>query len=157
MGKNYEKVPKSANNYETILPFSCCPLVFLAQEGSFWGIFGGVVSNLSLRLTPFRPSGPPRDPGQHVTFLCRCGTEIGEETKENKTHQDIKQCQKETFRQKMFKKKTCKMAFISIQSTVRIIIMIMVDCLLFVFFYFFTKLPICFFFFIFLLLFLALP
>ena len=32
-GKNYEKVWKSAKNYaknyETILPFSCCPLVFL--------------------------------------------------------------------------------------------------------------------------------
>ena len=28
LGKNYEKVPKSAKNYETILPFSCCPLVF---------------------------------------------------------------------------------------------------------------------------------
>ena len=30
--KNYEKcekVRKSAKNYETILPFSCCPLVFL--------------------------------------------------------------------------------------------------------------------------------
>ena len=27
-GENYEKVPKSAKNYETILPFSCCPLVF---------------------------------------------------------------------------------------------------------------------------------
>ena len=31
-GINYEKVrkkvPKSAKNYETILPFSCCPLVF---------------------------------------------------------------------------------------------------------------------------------
>ena len=31
-GGNYEKVPKSVKsvkNYETILPFSCCPLVFL--------------------------------------------------------------------------------------------------------------------------------
>ena len=31
-GENYEKVPKSVKksvkNYETILPFSCCPLVF---------------------------------------------------------------------------------------------------------------------------------
>ena len=30
-GKNYEKVPKSVKkceNYKTILPFSCCPLVF---------------------------------------------------------------------------------------------------------------------------------
>ena len=28
-GKNSEKVWKSAKNHETILPFSCCPLVFL--------------------------------------------------------------------------------------------------------------------------------
>ena len=28
LGKNSEKVCKSAKNYETILPFSCCPLVF---------------------------------------------------------------------------------------------------------------------------------
>ena len=35
-GKNYEKVPKSVKkcersvkSYETVLPFSCCPLVFL--------------------------------------------------------------------------------------------------------------------------------
>ena len=27
-GKIMKKVPKSAKNYETILPFSCCPLVF---------------------------------------------------------------------------------------------------------------------------------
>ena len=26
--KKRQKVPKSAKNYETILPFSCCPLVF---------------------------------------------------------------------------------------------------------------------------------
>ena len=29
LGENSEKVLKSAKNYETILPFSCCPLVFL--------------------------------------------------------------------------------------------------------------------------------
>ena len=29
LGINSEKVLKSAKNYETILPFSCCPLVFL--------------------------------------------------------------------------------------------------------------------------------
>ena len=27
-GKILKKVPKIAKNYETILPFSCCPLVF---------------------------------------------------------------------------------------------------------------------------------
>ena len=27
--KKCQKVRKSAKNYETILPFSCCPLVFL--------------------------------------------------------------------------------------------------------------------------------
>ena len=34
LGENSEKVPKSAksvNNYETILPFSCCPLVFFPE------------------------------------------------------------------------------------------------------------------------------
>ena len=29
LGKSVKKVRKSAKNYETILPFSCCPLVFL--------------------------------------------------------------------------------------------------------------------------------
>ena len=37
LGKNSENVRKSAKNYETILPFSCCPLVFprLVPSGAF--------------------------------------------------------------------------------------------------------------------------
>ena len=34
-GKNHEQVRKSVKNYETILPFSCCPLVFsLSNSGA---------------------------------------------------------------------------------------------------------------------------
>ena len=31
-GKNSEKVRKSVKNYETSLPFSCCPLVFSCKK-----------------------------------------------------------------------------------------------------------------------------
>ena len=59
--KKCQKVRKSAKNYETILPFSCCPLVFpsfsvsgncgLGDLGGVWGSAGGWVPDLSLQGT----------------------------------------------------------------------------------------------------------
>ena len=45
--KKCEKVRKNVKYYETILPFSCCPLVFPrypAQERSFRAVFRFLIS-----------------------------------------------------------------------------------------------------------------
>ena len=76
--KKCEKVRKSANNYETILPFSCCPLVFL-WEFSEWMpgselmvIWKGRFETAPCRATlatPF-PALCPRILGTRFTNYC---------------------------------------------------------------------------------------
>ena len=48
--KKCEKVRKSVKYYETILPFSCCPLVFLWFWSEYWFEFG---LNFGLNLVRF--------------------------------------------------------------------------------------------------------
>ena len=78
--KKCEKVRKSAKNYETILPFSCCPLVFsdfttvvvflddrqithlicVRLRHLLYDLFRGGLGPLFRRTTRRRPTTPPQ-------------------------------------------------------------------------------------------------
>ena len=81
-------------------------------KGVHFGHVLGGVSKSALKLKPFRTRGPPRNPGQSVTFEYRDSTEIGEKTENKRT---IVGCQKEIFMKKTLK--PCKIALASTQDT----------------------------------------
>ena len=65
LGKKFWKSAKKCENYETILPFSCCPLVFhWALSGTFWG--GGAQKGAGFRKEKCEvrlwPGGAPTGP-----------------------------------------------------------------------------------------------
>ena len=89
--KKCEKVRKIVKNYETILPFSCCPLVFFPARSRFW-----ISKQKSLTFQQLKAHFWERMPEtrEMLNFVRSCNHDHNELTPENSTFPGFQKGQK---------------------------------------------------------------